>query len=130
MAGASNHRAVFERAKPQFFDGEAEYRIERNGEELLLSLPVVGGAILPTALDNAKSVLDNIDALDEQAQRFLKHQPGWPHRDDVALWLLIVEAGNVRFCYQQSGVNDEQVVGFVLGRDEWAMTGHDPRFRS
>lgn len=128
-ARASNSRAEFERATPQFFGSEAEYNIERNGEELLLSLPVANDAILPAALEAAHSILDQIDALDEQARRFLKEQPGWLYRDDVALWLLIVEAGNVRFGYQQSGANDEQVVGFVLDRGAWVLTGYDPRFR-
>jgi hypothetical protein len=42
---------------------------------------------------------------------------------------LLVQSDNVRFCYAQESVNDEQVIGFSRDGDDWVLRGPDPRFR-
>lgn len=128
--------ARFDAAVPKFFGREAEYEIQRDGEPLTLSLPKsesddfdAEDTADPESLDAARSLLAQLDALDRQAKDWLIATPGWQYGDDVHLWLLLVQPDNIRFCYNQWSVNDEQVIGFTRDADDWALQGPDPRFR-
>lgn len=125
----SDYLAAFDATSSKPYPGEAEYEIERDGEELTLSLPASDDAVDSAAIDAARSLLPHLDALDAQATAYLRATPGWPYGDDALLWLLIVEPDNVRFCYRQASVNDEQVIGFARSAGGWTLTGPDPRFR-
>jgi hypothetical protein len=94
-------------------------------EALLLAFP--SGTADP--LDRARALLDNLWELDDRAFAFLAAQQGWPYGDDAVLWLVLCDADSLRLCYQQYGVNDEQVIGFTLVGERWDLSGHDPRFR-
>lgn len=128
--GGPDYLAAFDAATPRFYPDEAEYELERGGWSLTLSLPVIDGAVVPAAIDSVHSLLPRIDALDREATAWLCAQPGWPYGDDAMLWLVLVEPENVRFCYRQEAVNDEQVLGFRREGDSWVLTGPDPRFRA
>lgn len=128
--GGPDYRAAFDAATPRFYPGEAEYELEREGWSLTLSLPAIDGEVVPGAIAAAHSLLPRISALDREATTWLRAQPGWPYGDDSVLWLILVEQGNVRFCYRQETVNDEQVIGFRREGDDWVLTGPDPRFRA
>lgn len=126
---APDYRAIFDAAVPRYYPGEAEFEIVRKGEELTPSLPAEDGAAHPEAMEAARSMLACLDALDARASAYLQALPGWPYGDDMLLWLLLIQPDNVRFCYRQASVNDEQVIAFVRDGDDWTLTGPDPRFR-
>lgn len=130
MTAAPDYLAQFEAAAPRRFNREIEYEIERGGEELAISLPIEDGQAPAAAIASARSVLAELDALDGAAKAYLFDLPGWPHGDDADLWLLLVRPGDVRLCYAQSSVNDEQVVGFSHTDDGWTLAGLDSRLRA
>jgi hypothetical protein len=103
--------------------------IELDGDDLTISLPAQEGVADPTAMAAARSVISQLAELDTQASAYLFALPQWRYGDDAGLWLLLVQSDNVRFCYAQSSVNDEQVVGFTRRGDAWILQGRDPRFR-
>ena len=125
----SRYAELFDLAVPRFYPREAEIVIDLDGEELTISLPVADGEPDGEASATARSVLLELGELDRQAAAFLFALDGWPYGEDALLWLLLVERDNVRFCYRQEAVNDEQVVGFRRDEAGWRLIGIDPRFR-
>lgn len=122
--------ALFDAASPRLYPGEAEFTLDLDGEELTITVPRDDeGEPDGAAREAARSVLAQLGDLDRQAATFLFSLEGWPYREDALLWLLLVERDNVRFCYRQESVNDEQVVGFRREEAGWTLIGMDPRFR-
>lgn len=100
-----------------------------DGDELSVHLSAIDGEAEVDAIAAARSALAQLKDLDARATGYLFDLPNWPHGDDARLWLLIVQHDNVRLCYSQVGVNDEQAIGFTLANGEWVLQGHDPRHR-
>lgn len=126
---SSHYLELFDAAQPKLYEAEAEFTLDLDEDELILSLPLVGRVIRPDALDAARSIMSQLAELDAAACAFLFALPGWPYGNDAYLWLLMVEDDNVRFCYHQHSVNDEQVVGFRREENRWHMIGIDRRWR-
>lgn len=125
-----HYLASFNTAVVRLHPGEAELDIDLDDdEELTIVLPLSNGQADEEAKLTDRSALARLSELDREAVGFLRSLEGWPYEDDALLWLLIVERDNVRLCYHQASVNDEQVVGFRFGGAEWALIGMDPRFR-
>ncbi|MES2444357.1 MAG: hypothetical protein V4574_16135 [Pseudomonadota bacterium] len=125
-----HYRALFDVAPIRFYPGEAEIEIALDGEGLAVSLEAWDGEADAAAMEAARSVLSQLAELDAQASGYLFAIPGWPYGEDARLWLLLVQSDNVRFCYAQNEVNDEQVIGFSRqGADGWRLQGPDPRRR-
>ncbi len=121
--------ALFDAAEAKVYDAEAEITLAVGDGALTISIPAIGGVLDSAAFGVARSVLSQVAELDAQASSHLMELPEWAYGGDLVLWLLIVQDDNVRFCYQQTGVNDEQVVGFTLDDGIWVLRGSDPRFR-
>jgi hypothetical protein len=126
---SSHYRALFDAAPAKFYPREAEFEIDLDGEALTISVPASERMADAAALDAARSVLAQLGELDGQAFAHLQALPGWPYGADAGLWLLLVQPDNVRFCYAQDEVNDEQVIGFASEGAGWVLRGIDPRAR-
>lgn len=120
---------LFDAAEIRLYGKEAEFTFPAAGDELTLTLPVDDGAPEPASVEAARSALARLPALNAEAAAWLRASPGWPYGDDILLWLILVEHDNVRLCFRQERVNDEQVIGFRREADSWLFTGPDPRFR-
>ena len=126
---SAHYLALFEAAPIRFYPNEAEIEVALDSDPLTLSLPAEDRVADPDAMAAARSVMARIAELDALASGYLFASPGWPYGDDARLWLLLVQPDNVRFCYAQNSVNDEQVIGFAREGDDWVLTGPDPRRR-
>jgi len=127
---SSRYLALFDAAQPKFSADEVEFDITLDDDELTVALPSADGEIPREAVEAAREILAQLGELDALATAFLFELPGWPYGRDARLWLLLVQPDNVRFCYAQASVNDEQVVGFARQGGEWTLIGHDSRFRA
>ena len=128
-APGSHYVDLFDAAGFRLYPGEAEATFLVHGDELTVALPVEDGAPEPASVEAARAVLAVLPELHDQAVAYLLGLPGWPYGDDLLLWIVLVQPDNVRLCFRQESVNDEQVIGFRREADGWAFTGPDPRQR-
>ena len=76
---SSCYLALFDAAQPKLFNGEAEFTLDLDEDEMTLSLPLAGKVVQPDALEAARSILSQLAELDAAACALLFALPHKPY---------------------------------------------------